>query len=133
MPSPNDQMVLHEGLNDAITGFAHTLMATPEWRAMLEAQRAFEHDEELTRLLSRYSVLARRQQRQEPSARLTEEEHRELVALETQIQQHPLFLRREASLQTMQTLCYETNQVLCGILGIDFAATAAPRRGGCCG
>jgi cell fate (sporulation/competence/biofilm development) regulator YlbF (YheA/YmcA/DUF963 family) len=130
--------VTHANIDGAVptaaTALARAIQETPEWIELRSAQQAFEADPDVTRLMSRYQELfGRWRSAQARGSGLSGNEAMELAQVQEDIQEHPLFLRHQGAMGELAAVLQRANEVLSSELGIDFAASAAPRRGGCCG
>ncbi len=113
---------------------AKAIQATPEWKEFQDARVAFEHDAELQELVSRYRRLVQSwQAARQRGQGLTGNEAMQLSRLQSQIEDHPVYQREREAGSALVALLQMVNQNLSAELGLDFAANAAPRGGGCCG
>ena len=125
---------MDSGVIDAIDLLADTLKRTPEWEAWENAKAHADDDRELRSLRARVQELAGRWQRARDSGRaLAGSEALELAGLQERLKANGLFLRQQDAGRQLVALLQETNDVMTPMLGLDFAANAIRRSGGCCG
>ena len=113
---------------------ARAIQRTPEWKAFQNARGAVERDAELQDLFTRYRRLAQ-------SWRLAQQQGRglagkaamDLPQLQSRIEANATYQLQQQAGSALVALLQKLNQAISAELGLDFAATAAPRRGGCCG
>lgn len=118
---------------DAARALAAAIQEAPAWRAWRHAEEALESDPEAAGLMARYRELAQRYHAAKSGgADLSGPETMELVEVQDRIQSNDIVRRRDESAAGMAELLREVNAVLSEQLAVNFAATAAPRRGGCC-
>ena len=120
---------------EAAKAFAEALRRAPEWQEWQEARVAFEADREVANLLDQHRALtARWRQARSRGHALYGKDATELAEVTAKLEQNAVFRRhRDASQRLLQGL-RQTNEALTSALGIDFAASTAPRAtGGCCG
>lgn len=119
---------------EAADRLVEALQHTPEWEEWENARAAFDRDEEMQKLRARLQELGTRWQRARSSGRgLAGPEAMELTALQEKLQSHALFERQQDAGRQLIALFQRTNDLISSMLGIDFAANAARRGGGCCG
>jgi hypothetical protein len=122
------------GLVESCDTFAQALINRPEHEEWRAARVAREGDTEVAALsadLKRIGADFRlAQARRDPTAGSLEQRY---AMLQTRLQTHPASVRQQVAAQTLIEMLREVNTLLSGSLGVDFAATAAPRQGGCCG
>ncbi len=119
---------------EAAETLARAILASPEWRELVSAQTTAEQDSRLPVLLARYRELSCAQR----DAQETGETFRgtamvELLMLRDQIQRHELYVRQQEAGGAVVGLLQRINRTISEPLGLDFASSAAPSRGGCCG
>lgn len=113
---------------------AHAIQATPEWKQLQEAREDFDRDDRLQGLLSRYRQLAQLWRvAQQRGQGLMGKSAIELSQLQSQIEGNANYQRQQEAGSALVTLLQKINQAISAELGLDFAANAAPRGGGCCG
>lgn len=113
---------------------AQALQDTPEWRQWQSAKAALESDTELGQLMAHYRELACHWRRaQARGGGLISKEAMELAEVQEKIQQQELFVRQQEAGGALVALFQRANDAISTKLGIDFAADAVPRSGGCCG
>lgn len=118
----------------AAEALGRAIRLSPEWRDLEAARAAFEADRELMALVERYRTLSARWRAAKAEGRaLSGSEAVELANLQEKIQRHTLSLRQQDAIAALVGLLQQANQVISQELGLDFAASAAPRGGGCCG
>ncbi len=66
-------------------------------------------------------------------AGLTGPQATELAGLQERLQRHALFERQQDAGRQLVALFQQVNDLMTSMLGIDFAANAVRRGGGCCG
>lgn len=127
----------HAALTTAIEAaeiLARAIRATPEWKSFENARTSFEHDAELQELVSRYRRLAGLwQTAQQRGQGLMGSAAVELAQVRSQIEAHPVYQQERETAGAVLALLQKLNQRISEELGLDFAANAAPRGGGCCG
>lgn len=118
----------------AATTLAHALQATSAWQEWRSAEAAFEGDAELAGLMDQYRTLALRWRKAQAERKpLAGKEALELAEVQERTRGHRLFARRQRAAEELAALLLETNQAITAVLGIDFAANAAPAGEGCYG
>lgn len=122
------------GVSQAAQALAKAIQASPAWKTWEEACARFDRDPEMRGVRARLQELSMRFHQERAQGRgFFGPEVAEMNRLQMQIQQSPLAQRRDEAAQALLRFLQATNQVLSDALGIDFAASAAPRGGGCCG
>ena len=121
-------------LVDATETLAQAIVNSPEWEEWRAARSARERDpqiaewtNELKRLLTARAVTTPASERD--TSRIEED----VTMLRKRIARHPASVREQAVAGFLVELLQDANQLISASLGIDFAGTAAPRQGGCCG
>lgn len=110
------------------------LRHTPQWEEWEHAKAAFDRDDRMRAWRRRLEELAARwRQAQRAGRGLTGQEASELARLQEQLQRAPLFVRQQEAAKQLIALLQQTNDLITSLLGIDFAANAVRRGGGCCG
>jgi cell fate (sporulation/competence/biofilm development) regulator YlbF (YheA/YmcA/DUF963 family) len=123
-----------DGIPGAAEVLARALRGTHEWEEWRAAKSAFDGDADLARLLARYRELAGRWRiAQARGGGMMGPESTELAEVQEKIQGNALFSRHQEAGNALMEMLRQANRVLSDKLGIDFAANAAPRGGGCCG
>jgi cell fate (sporulation/competence/biofilm development) regulator YlbF (YheA/YmcA/DUF963 family) len=118
----------------AADGLVEALQHTPEWEEWESARAAFDRDDEATKLRARVQDLSVRWQRARASGHgLAGAEATELADLQERLQVHTLFVRQQEAGRQLVALFQQTNDLVTSMLGVDFAANAVRRGGGCCG
>ena len=130
----HQESAIRRSLAAAAGALASAIQEEPQWRAWRDAQDALGRDPDLTGLFTRFETLSERW-RQVKSMRgeLPGKDVMEMAQVREKIMAHPLLVRREDAEKGMLELLQEVNTSISDKLGIDFAASAAPRQGGCCG
>lgn len=117
----------------ATQALAGLIQQNPRWVAWQEAQVALEQDTELVAPFDRYRELSQKaQQARQNGNGLSGPEMLELAEVQEKIQNHERYQQREQAATGMTELLREVNLLVSNELGLNFAATAAPRSG-CCG
>lgn len=125
--------LLTEKCSEALTTLAESIQATESWQEWNGAQRALEADAAVMGLFARYEELTTAMQdAKDRGSGLPGEQMVELAQVRDGIINHPLYIRREDASKELTRLFQGMNSLLSKSLGIDFAATAAPRNS-CCG
>ncbi len=123
-----------QGLAAICESFAQGLLGTfehEEWRAARDAREGNDEIAALSAEMKRLSADFRlAKARRDPAAAALEQRY---AAMQTQVQTHPAAVRQQVAAQALIEMLREANKLVSGSLGVDFAATAAPRQGGCCG
>ena len=119
------------GAEDKVFGAADALAAAiqrePRWVEWYTAMAAVDGNEDLNALFAQYRDLSRR-------VRAGEGDARDVAKVADRIQKHPAYRRREDAAEAMIGLLREVDSALSQKLGVEFAATAAPKKSGsCCG
>ncbi len=123
-----------DGLYEAAAVLAQSIKSSAEWREWVDAQKAGEADERFARMAARQHALARIQQSGRGDGQgLDGKSLVELIALGEQLRGHELYLRQQQAGNAVVRLLQRINESISVDLGLDFASSAAPRRGGCCG
>ncbi|MBI2839315.1 MAG: hypothetical protein HYX75_13445 [Acidobacteria bacterium] len=114
--------------------FVARIMTLQTWNEWVEANDKFERDGTLQGLLQRHEQIASRFRVARAAGRgLSGVLTSELVRVEEKVRGNENFRRREESFEVLARVMRQINQMLSPRLGLDFAALAAPPRGGCCG
>ncbi len=122
------------GVVQAAKALAEAIQGSPAWQAWEQACARFESDAELRRAMERLQQLSMQFRQARAQGRgLFGPAMAEMNRLQMEIQQSPLAQKRDQAAQALLSFLQATNRVLSDALGIDFAASAAPRGGGCCG
>ncbi|MFN3412550.1 MAG: YlbF family regulator [Thermoanaerobaculum sp.] len=122
------------GVVHAAKALAEAIQGSPVWKAWEQACARFDSDPELRRAVERLQQLSMRfRQARAQGKGFFGPEVAEMNKLQMQIQQSPLAQKRDEAAQALLSLLQATNRILSDALGIDFAANAAARGGGCCG
>ncbi|MEX2662353.1 MAG: YlbF family regulator [Vicinamibacterales bacterium] len=127
-------MTQQRSLVDAAETLAQAIINSPEWEEWRAARAAREGDPEIAewtnqvkRLLTSRALTASSSERD--ASRIEED----VTTLRQRVARHPASVREQAAGGLLVELLQDANQLISGSLGIDFAGTAAPRQGGCCG
>ncbi len=108
--------------------FIAALRATPAIQRFVEAERRFEADEEVQRLMETLQRFQRAQRTGEGSVG-------DMLAVrdaQVRIQNHPLVQEFLAARDGVGGFFQKTNQAISEVLGLDFGQTAGPASSGCC-
>ncbi len=123
-----------DALERAAQTLADAIKSSPEWQEWQEATTAFENDATAAEWMRRYHELADRWRQAQAQGRgLLGQEAAELAEIQNRIQRHELFIRQQEAGRALLALFQRTNDLISSHLGLDFAANAASRGGGCCG
>lgn len=121
-------------IEEAAVALAEAIQQTSEWREMREAREVADNDERLAGLMTHYEELSRARQKAQAGGRTwAGQQMVEWITLRDQILNHAVYQRLQAAGSAVVQLLQRTNQAVSEHLGVDFAGTAAPRGGGCCG
>jgi cell fate (sporulation/competence/biofilm development) regulator YlbF (YheA/YmcA/DUF963 family) len=129
----NLNLTIPSEITEAATVLAENLLHSKPLTAYKSAEKQFNENDEAFGL---YQKLARMQgelHARQHSGELTEEDIREMRALQQQFQSNPLVQELGEAQQGVQDFLKEINSEISGLLGVDFAALS--RRcggGGCC-
>ena len=115
-------------LKGAIDNLVAAIRTDKLWCAWRKAEEELASDAELTVMIARYNARMEAWDRQG-----AEETDHELVELAEHIQNHRLVREQSKARADITRFLQNVNVMLSEELGMDFASTAAPRRGGCCG
>lgn len=122
------------GVVQAAKALAEAIQLSPTWKAWEQACARFDGDSDLRQAMERLQQLSMKFRKARAQGRgFFGPEVAEMNRLQMQIQQSPLAQERDEAAQALLRLLQATNRVLSDALGIDFAASAAVRGGGCCG
>lgn len=94
--------------------------------AFVEAEEAFQTDQELRAQRERFNDLAQRFQRARMNGAVTDELVAEVRREQARLQSHPLVVEYGRRRQEAVAFLQETNTRMSAILGVDFAAIARP-------
>ncbi|MCC5934528.1 MAG: YlbF family regulator [Candidatus Cyclonatronum sp.] len=118
-------------LLEAAKQFGETLKASSEYERFLEAQKVFNADADVQRMVEQYNQMVQKLQ----LLQQLQEKDDELMAryreLNHQIETHPLIHELMNAQKAWKALTEEANAALTQKLGYDFADMAKPE-GGCC-
>jgi len=118
----------------AADALAQAIQQTPQWEEWENARAAFDRDDDVKRLRARLERVASRWRAAQAAGKgLIGQEARELAEAQEALQGHALFVRQQEAGRQLVVLFQQTNELISSMLGIDFAANALPRGGGCCG
>lgn len=119
---------------EAAEAFAQAMHDSPEWRRWSEARECFDSDPQLRRTQERLEELSLKFRAARAQGKgLFGPDLAELNRLQSDVQTSPLAKERDEAASALVQFLQDTNRLLSGTLGIDFAANAAPRQGSCCG
>ncbi len=125
--------LMEEQWSEVAMAFAESIQATGIWQDWNQAQQAMKGDVSLAHLFSRYEELsgAMRNARAQ-GVGLPGEQMVEFAQVREGIVNDPLYMRSNEASQRLTKLFQDMNSLLTQLLGVDFAAMAAPRSS-CCG
>lgn len=118
--------MLSKEIEEAAANFAASVRQVAAVAAYMEAEEAFQTDEELRAQRERFNDLGQRFQSARANGMLTDALVAEVRREQARLQSHPLVVeygkRRQEALAFLQA----TNARMSEILGVDFAAIARP-------
>jgi len=117
---------MEEKLRESALAFVNVLEQNDLVRSFLSAQDAFEKDQEVAELRSRYTEKLQTLQSKQLDGTLTQADVSALRSIQDLLNTHATtvsFIEARASLLETLTGC---NAAISDLLGFDFAATAAP-------
>ena len=118
----------------AVEALAGAIHASVEWQRWTDVRQRLETDPQVRRAQERLVELTKSFQQARSQGRgLFGPDLAELNRLHAEIEASPLVRERDEAARELLVLLRETNAQLSAALGIDFAASAAPARSGCCG
>ncbi len=119
---------------EAAEVFARAIRSSPAWQSWEQAQAAFDGDAAMRQAMKRLRDLSGRFHLARAQGKgLAGQEATEMAVLQGNVQGDPLYQAKEAEGRALVDFLRETNELLSKELGVDYAAAAAPRGGGCCG
>ncbi len=119
---------------NAAAALAQSIHTSPEWLELLKVQKASKADASFARMVARHNELADLQKQSKGNGQgLDRKSLVEFIALRDQLHRHELYVRQQEAWDAVVALLGHVNETLSRELGFDFASTASPRKGGCCG
>ena len=118
-------------LKDAITALGAAIKRLPEMQAYREATSRMDADADTTNLIDHVQRLQAELRVKQANAPVTRDDIARLRHLQQAVQTQPAFIALMTAQQAAQACLPLINQEISQMLGIDFAALAAPA-GGCC-
>ncbi len=116
---------------DMTREFVAALQATPSVQRFVAAQRRFQTDPGIQRLLAEAKRKAQSFQRAQQDGTLREEQIQAVREAQARFYEHPLAQEFLQARDAAGTFLQETNRVISAILGLDFGQTAGPAGGAC--
>ena len=121
-------------ITEAAEVFARAILDSAEWRRWSSARERCDSEASLRQAQQRLTELSRKFQSSRAQGRgLFGPDLAELNRLQGEVQSSPLAQERDQAGAALVQFLQDTNRLLSDTLGVDFAANAAPRGGGCCG
>ncbi len=111
--------------------FVTALKAAPSVRRFMVAQRRFQTDPGVQRLLADAQRKAQTFQRARQDGTLQEEQIQEVREAQARFSDHPLAQEFLLARDAAATFLQQTNRVISEILGLDFGQTVGPAGGAC--
>jgi len=111
--------------------FVTALKATPSIQRFVVAQRRFQTDPGVQRLLADVQREAQTFQRAQQDGTLQEEQIQQVRDAQARFYDHPLAQEFLQARDPAGTFLQETNRVISEILGFDFGQTVGPAGGAC--
>ncbi len=111
--------------------FVTALKATPSIQRFVVAQRRFQTDPGVQRLLADVQRKAETFQRAQQDGTLREEQIREVREAQARFYDHPVAQEFLQARDGAGAFLQETNRVISEILGLDFGQTVGPAGGAC--
>ncbi len=111
--------------------FVTALKATPSVQRFVVAQRRFQTDPGVQRLLADVQRKAETFQRAQQSGTLREEQIQQVREAQARFYDHPVAQEFLQARDPAGTFLQETNRVISEILGLDFGQTVGPAGGAC--
>jgi cell fate (sporulation/competence/biofilm development) regulator YlbF (YheA/YmcA/DUF963 family) len=119
---------------EAAEVFARALLDSTQWRRWRDACERFDADPQLRQIQRRLAELSRKFQSARAQGKgLFGPDLAELNRLQSEVQTSPLAKERDEAASALVQFLQDTNRLLSEMLGVDFAANAAPRQSSCCG
>jgi cell fate (sporulation/competence/biofilm development) regulator YlbF (YheA/YmcA/DUF963 family) len=130
----NPTLHVTRSLVDAAESFAQAIVNSPEWEEWRAARAARERAPDVVRWTRELNqVMTSRAVTASLSAAEASRLQDRIASLQQSIARHPASAREQAAGSALVQLLQEANQLVSTSLGVDFAGSAAPRQGGCCG
>lgn len=111
--------------------FVTALKATPSIQRFVVAQRRFQTDPGVQRLLADVQREAQTFQRAQQDGTLQEEQIQQVRDAQARFYDHPVAQEFLQARDAAGTFLQETNRVVSEILGLDFGQTVGPAGGAC--
>lgn len=111
--------------------FVTALKATPSIQRFVVAQRRFQTDPGVQRLLADVQREAQTFQRAQQDGTLQEEQIQQVRDAQARFYDHPVAQEFLQARDAAGTFLQETNRVISEILGLDFGQTVGPAGGAC--
>jgi cell fate (sporulation/competence/biofilm development) regulator YlbF (YheA/YmcA/DUF963 family) len=111
--------------------FVAALKATPSVERFVVAQRRFQTDPGVQRLLADVQREAQTFQRAQQDGTLQEEQIQQVRDAQARFSDHPVAQEFLQARDPAGTFLQETNRVISEILGLDFGQTVGPAGGAC--
>jgi cell fate (sporulation/competence/biofilm development) regulator YlbF (YheA/YmcA/DUF963 family) len=111
--------------------FVAALKATPSVQRFVEAQRRFQADREIQRLLAEVQRKAETFQRAQQDGALREEQIQQVREAQARFYDHPVAQEFLQARDAAGAFLQETNRVISEILGLAFGQTVGPAGGAC--
>ncbi len=123
---------MEESLKREALRFVDALRENRAINGFLEAKNDFDADGELIALKAEYAALMGEFQGKQVDGKVTREDIARLRALQMKVSTHPVTTRFLSARNEAVAVLKDCNAIMSHLLGINFAATAAPA-GSCCG
>lgn len=121
-------------VDGAAVDLAQAIKETAEWSELQDARASFQADPDMMALMSRYRRVYRMWREATTGGRgMIGADAQELAEVNDAIQRHPAFVRQHEATEALVSVLHRINDTISAEIGLDFAANAAPRGGGCCG
>jgi cell fate (sporulation/competence/biofilm development) regulator YlbF (YheA/YmcA/DUF963 family) len=111
--------------------FVAALKVTPSVQRFMVAQRQFQADREVQRLMAVVQRKAETFHRAQQDGTLREEQIQEVRDAQARFYDHPVAQEFLQARDAAGTFLQETNRVISEILGFDFGQTVGPAGGAC--
>ena len=123
---------MEKHVEQEVLRFAEALCGNRVISGFLEAKDDFDTDGELVVLRDEFAALMKRFQEKQFDGTLTQEDIAALRAAQSKVNTHPVTTRFVSARNEAMAVLRDCNTAMSELLGIDFAAAAAPA-GSCCG
>lgn len=124
--------LVEEGLKIEAMRFVAALRANETIRGFLKAKDDFDTNGELAALRTELAALVNWFQRKQLHGTLTKEDISSLRTVQMKVSTHAVTIRFVSARNEAMSVLQDCNAAMSELLGIDFAAVAAPA-GSCCG